>query len=84
MAGIYLHIPFCRKICGYCDFFKNASLKQKASLLEAMQKELVLRKEYLKEPVETIYFGGGTPSVLTIDEVAKLLEVIFMKLILMT
>ncbi len=77
MAGIYLHIPFCRKICGYCDFFKNASLKQKAPLLEAMQKELVLQKEYLQEPVETIYFGGGTPSVLAIDEVAQLLEVIF-------
>ncbi len=77
MAGIYLHIPFCRKVCGYCDFFKNVSLKRKEPLLAAMQKEIVLRKDYLGEPVETIYFGGGTPSVLAINEIDKLLSVVY-------
>lgn len=76
MAGIYLHIPFCRKICGYCDFFKNASLRHKADLLKAMQKEILLQKEYLNEAVETVYFGGGTPSVLEKDEIAQLLATI--------
>lgn len=74
MAGIYLHIPFCRKVCGYCDFFKNANLGQKQALLAAIKKEIFIQKNYLNEAVETVYFGGGTPSVLTIQEVAGLLE----------
>ncbi|PVX52054.1 oxygen-independent coproporphyrinogen-3 oxidase [Balneicella halophila] len=77
MAGIYLHIPFCRKVCGYCDFFKNASLKHKEPLLKAMKKEIFLRKNYLNEPIETIYFGGGTPSILKIAEVENLLQTIY-------
>lgn len=76
MAGIYLHIPFCRKLCGYCDFFKNTSLQHKEALLAAMLKEINLRKEYINEAVGTIYFGGGTPSTLTIEEVAAFLKTI--------
>jgi len=65
MAGIYIHIPFCRQKCYYCDFYKtvNTSLKQK--FLSGLNEEAKLRKNYLEnETIETIYFGGGTPSVL--------------------
>jgi len=74
MAGIYLHIPFCKKACHYCDFHFTTSLKYKDELLQAMHAELQLQKGYLKEPVETIYFGGGTPSVIGAGEIQKLLD----------
>jgi len=64
MAGIYIHIPFCKCKCHYCNFFSLASQKQKEPFLSAMLKEIDLTKEYLqREPVHTIYFGGGTPSL---------------------
>ncbi|PWG78847.1 radical SAM family heme chaperone HemW [Pararcticibacter amylolyticus] len=80
MAGIYFHIPFCKKACYYCDFHFSTSLKYKDEMLQAMHTELDLQKEFIgTHPVETIYFGGGTPSVLTagelqgfIDHVSKL------------
>ena len=74
MAGIYIHIPFCRQKCYYCDFYKtvNTSLKQK--FLDILQEEAKVRKNYLQnETVETIYFGGGTPSVLEIKELEEIL-----------
>jgi oxygen-independent coproporphyrinogen-3 oxidase len=75
MSGIYLHIPFCRKKCHYCDFFKSTGLNQKPELLTAMKKELISRKLELEgEVIETIYFGGGTPSVLSAGELAELLK----------
>jgi oxygen-independent coproporphyrinogen-3 oxidase len=75
MAGIYLHIPFCRKRCHYCDFFKSTDLSQKARLLEGLKKELVSRAtELASEEINTIYLGGGTPSVLMIDELEDLLQ----------
>lgn len=77
MAGIYIHIPFCRQKCYYCDFYKtvNTSLKQK--FLSALKEEVKLRKNYLeKETIGTIYFGGGTPSVLEAAELEKILEAI--------
>lgn len=77
MAGIYIHIPFCRKVCGYCDFFKNVSLQHKDVLLNSMTQELFLRKNYLTEPIKTIYFGGGTPSILKIEEIEKILCAIY-------
>lgn len=77
MAGIYLHIPFCRKRCHYCDFFKSTDLTQKARLLGGLKKELQIRAGELdSEEINTIYFGGGTPSVLLIDELKDLLNTI--------
>ena len=77
MAGIYLHIPFCKKACSYCDFHFSTSLKKKDELLTCMQQELLLRKSELKNtPVETIYFGGGTPSLLNTQEIRRLIQTI--------
>ena len=77
MAGIYIHIPFCRKRCHYCDFFKSTDLSQKARLLTGLKKELESRASELDtEEINTIYFGGGTPSVLLIDELKDLLNTI--------
>jgi oxygen-independent coproporphyrinogen-3 oxidase len=78
LAGIYLHIPFCKQACYYCDFHFSTSLKHKKQLLNAIASELMLRKnEFQNEKIETIYFGGGTPSLLTVDEIQILLEVIY-------
>lgn len=75
MAGIYIHIPFCKQKCHYCNFFSVASLKNKDQFIEALIKEIGLQKDYLKgEEVNTIYFGGGTPSVLSIDELKKIYD----------
>jgi len=77
MAGIYIHIPFCRKRCHYCDFFKSTDFSQKVRLLEGLKKELENRASGLaSEEINTIYLGGGTPSVLLIDELKDLLETI--------
>ena len=77
MAGIYLHIPFCKSKCAYCNFFSVVSEKQRAGFLEALKKEAVLRKDYLGgEEVRTIYFGGGTPSLLSPSEIADIIEVL--------
>ena len=65
MAGIYIHIPFCKQACHYCNFHFSTSLKYKDEMVGAMLKELDLQKDYLEgETIETIYFGGGTPSLL--------------------
>lgn len=65
MAGIYLHIPFCKTRCIYCDFYSTTRSELKTRYVHALCHELGMRKEYLKgEPIETIYFGGGTPSQL--------------------
>ncbi len=78
MAGIYLHIPFCRQACHYCDFHFSTVLKNKTELLSAMHKELRMRKEYLQgEKIKTIYFGGGTPSMLEADEIKRLLDTMY-------
>ncbi|HAQ19136.1 MAG TPA: coproporphyrinogen III oxidase [Prolixibacteraceae bacterium] len=77
MAGIYIHIPFCRKRCHYCDFFKTTDLSQKARLLAGLKTELESRaSEMASEEINTIYLGGGTPSVLSIDELHDLLKTI--------
>lgn len=66
MAGIYIHIPFCRQKCYYCDFYKTVNTNQTDTFISTLEKETVLRKSYIsEEKVKTIYFGGGTPSVLT-------------------
>ncbi len=77
MAGLYIHIPFCKQKCNYCDFHFSVSLKKKTALLKALEKEIVMRKNEIQEPIETIYFGGGTPSVLSYKEIASLLETIY-------
>ena len=78
MAGIYIHIPFCKQACYYCDFHFSTSLKKKDELLKALVLEIELRKNELKDQiVETIYFGGGTPSLLSIDELHFLISAIY-------
>ncbi|WP_372795666.1 radical SAM family heme chaperone HemW, partial [Lutibacter sp.] len=78
MAGIYIHIPFCKQACYYCDFHFSTSLKRKEELLNAIKQELLLRKnEFGTAQIETIYFGGGTPSILTIDELQFLITIIY-------
>ena len=78
MAGIYLHIPFCKQACFYCDFHFSTSLKKKEELVQALGKELKMRKGELKnETVETIYFGGGTPSLLSHDELGFLIDEVY-------
>ena len=75
MAGIYIHIPFCKKICSYCDFYKSASFINKTEILEGITTELAYQKDYLEgEEIETIYFGGGTPSVLSDIEITRILN----------
>lgn len=77
MAGLYIHIPFCTKRCLYCDFFSNTEMKYKEPYLSAVIRELELRKDYLEgEPVETIYFGGGTPSQLQAADFSRIFEAI--------
>lgn len=78
MAGIYIHIPFCRKVCYYCDFFFTVSLKHRPRFIECLKKELILQENYLKgEEVESIYFGGGTPSVIPPGEINGILDLIY-------
>lgn len=77
MSGIYIHIPFCKQACYYCDFHFSVSLKRKEEMIKAIVIELRLRKDELKNNVETIYFGGGTPSLLTTDELKFLIDIIY-------
>jgi oxygen-independent coproporphyrinogen-3 oxidase len=78
MAGIYIHIPFCKKRCIYCDSYSSTYQEYIPPLIDAIIKELKERKDYLQnETVETIYFGGGTPSLLTENELGKILAAIF-------
>lgn len=75
--GIYLHIPFCKQACHYCDFHFSTSLKKKGDLLDSLCAELILRKNEILGKVATIYLGGGTPSLLTAEELQQLLETIY-------
>ncbi|SDK89572.1 oxygen-independent coproporphyrinogen-3 oxidase [Salinimicrobium catena] len=77
MAGIYIHIPFCKQTCHYCDFHFSTSVKKKPAMVEALCRELELRKEEIPGEVETIYFGGGTPSLLEKEELEKIFKVIY-------
>lgn len=75
MAGIYIHIPFCKQACHYCDFHFSTSMSTKDLLLGALAKELVGRKNYLQgQPISTVYFGGGTPSILSGSELKMILN----------
>lgn len=77
MAGIYIHIPFCKQACHYCDFHFSTSMKKKDEMVLALAKEIRMRKSEVSEVVETIYFGGGTPSVLTNAEIQSLIDVVY-------
>ena len=75
MAGIYLHIPFCKQACTYCNFHFTTSQRYKNEFVKAIIKEIDLQKDFLRnESIATIYFGGGTPSLLTIEEACLVLE----------
>jgi oxygen-independent coproporphyrinogen-3 oxidase len=74
MAGIYLHIPFCKKLCNYCDFYHVISKDDNSAFIKALVREAELRKDYTgNEEITTIYFGGGTPSVLAVGELEEIL-----------
>lgn len=78
MAGIYIHIPFCRQACHYCDFHFSTSMKKESEMVAALAKEIAMRKQEFKdEIVETIYFGGGTPSVLSNEEIGFLIDTVY-------
>ena len=75
MNGIYIHIPFCRQKCNYCNFFSIASIKYKSDFIKVLLKEIELQKNYLpNKKINTIYFGGGTPSMLSVDEINLILN----------
>ena len=78
MAGIYIHVPFCQSRCAYCDFYSTTLLAHREAYVDTVCRELRLRLHELQgEPIKTIYFGGGTPSTLTIEELRRILENIF-------
>lgn len=78
MSGIYIHIPFCKQACHYCDFHFSTSMKKKDEMVLALAKEINLRKsEFKDEVVETIYFGGGTPSTLQIADLKLLIDEVY-------
>ena len=78
MAGIYVHIPFCKKLCSYCDFYRVLASDIKTDCVNAIIKEISLRKDYLEdENVSTIYFGGGTPSLLSLNETEAIINCIY-------
>ena len=77
MAGIYLHIPFCKKACHYCDFHFSTLHENMGEMVEAICHEITLRKNYLSdEKIESIYFGGGTPSLLNEIQLVKLIRIL--------
>ena len=78
MSGIYIHIPFCKQACHYCDFHFSTNLKKKDEMVLALAKEIEMRKsEFQDEIVETIYFGGGTPSILQIEDLKFLIDAVY-------
>ena len=77
MAGIYLHIPFCKQACSYCDFHFSTSLKHKNDLIAALIKEIVHKKGVLNSGINTIYFGGGTPSLLKLNDLKLIIDALY-------
>ena len=78
MSGIYIHIPFCKQACFYCDFHFSTSLKKKDDLISSLVKEIEIRKGELNNSIiETIYFGGGTPSVLSTKEIERVIDAVY-------
>ncbi|MGM0497347.1 MAG: radical SAM family heme chaperone HemW [Bacteroidota bacterium] len=78
MAGIYIHIPFCKTKCPYCDFFSITDISNKEKLINGIQKELQLQKNYLgDQKIETIYFGGGTPTFVSLPDIESIIKRIY-------
>ncbi len=78
MPGIYIHIPFCKKKCHYCNFYSSTLLRYKPDFIEALLKEIDLRNNYLSSgPVQTIYIGGGTPSLLPVEDLTKIFDKLY-------
>lgn len=78
MSGIYIHIPFCKQACHYCDFHFSTTMGKKGEMIAAIQQELQLRKdEFVHDNIQTIYFGGGTPSVLDTTELNQIIETVY-------
>lgn len=79
LSGIYIHIPFCKQACHYCDFHFTTNLTYRQQMVDMLCKELVLRKDYLPagKAVETIYFGGGTPSLLSYQQIEQVLDTVY-------
>ncbi|WP_306429752.1 radical SAM protein [Sphingobacterium sp. E70] len=74
---IYIHIPFCKQACHYCDFHFSTSLQYKTEMVNALLREIELRSPYLENrKVESIYFGGGTPSLLEADEISRIIDAV--------
>lgn len=79
MSGIYIHIPFCKQACHYCDFHFSTTMGKKEAMVNALVQELMLRNdEFRDEKVETIYFGGGTPSVLELAEINQIIREVYL------
>lgn len=76
MSGLYIHIPFCKQACHYCDFHFSTSVKGQVEMVAALAKEIAIQKEFLQEPLDSIYFGGGTPSLLHEESLSLLLHAI--------
>ena len=74
MAGLYIHIPFCKKRCLYCDFFSTTQMEKRDAYVEALIKELDARQDEAGEPIRTIYIGGGTPSTLSLESMTALAQ----------
>lgn len=77
MSGIYIHIPFCKKACHYCNFHFSTQIDQVDAFVEALLREMKLRKNYVDKKVDTLYLGGGTPSLLTESHLATILEGVY-------
>ena len=78
MSGIYIHIPFCKKACHYCNFHFSTNQNSKSAFIEAVSRELILRKlEYASDQIQSIYFGGGTPTVLDVTELNTILKTVY-------
>jgi oxygen-independent coproporphyrinogen-3 oxidase len=77
MSGIYIHIPFCKQACHYCDFHFSTNLKKKDEMVLALAKEIEMRSHPITESIETIYFGGGTPSILSVEDLRFLIDSVY-------
>ena len=76
MASIYIHIPYCKQACHYCNFYFSTKLKTKSQFLNALQKEIIIKQKYINDTINSIYIGGGTPSVLSFLELEKIITLI--------
>ena len=76
MSGVYIHVPFCKKKCNYCAFYSTTILENVDIFVESLCREICLRKDYIHDDVETIYFGGGTPSLLQYKHLKRILKTV--------